>query len=328
MYRPRSRGTTAAIAFLSACIVAVPLASGDNLGGCWHVEGEVTHYAGLRTVYVYGHYDDIIDVRLEPIVDPDPPLRFKGQAYVVQTGNQLEGRGSRDVPCGENPEVEYAGTVFEDNRLELTATIPGLHEYCEPNELRAPSDPNESCEFQQTDWVAFFHGTYDPYERVITGTFDATQEQDDKECWASTWHTLAVVRDTVQSGTLKISVGCTTCDRASPWQVGLPDLNKVTCGQRVIDPCEADSGERLEFWCSGDGGKHYEVKYFRPRSDKEDEGFRIAKCWFNEATNYITYMGIPGTPYLIRSIVVAELELTLTLSRSCAARQSGVRSPP
>jgi len=286
MCTARGMQVSLAVAFWSVYMGVVPPASGANLTGCFQMAAEVTDHNRLRTVYVYDDHGHLIDIQREILSRPDPNRsQFRGRGFIAQCDSDVEGTISRDVPCGEEPNVKFMGTVSEDNRVELITTIPGRRELCTHDAV--------SCYHSQTDWAGLFEGVYDPNKRVISGTFEAYQEQDNEECWGEGWHWLEGITDAVTKGTFTITIGC-----FGPEELVKPFAG-LECGcpmvQGIVDSniYSADSGERLELLCIGgecpDRRPHFELRYYQSKCDKE--GFCIARCWFPGGANRIWCTG-------------------------------------
>jgi len=198
MYTAINTRASIAIAFWSVYVSATPLVSGANLSGQWRLEAELIHHSGHKIIYLYDDLGNLVEYREEDITDPDPPIHFGGYGPVVHSDGKIEGTLTREVTCGEVPQVMCTGSVSEDNRVELTCTIPGASGFC---------DLDGSFHYwSQTDWVGSFEGIYDPTKRVITGTFEANQEQDSDEFWGYGYYYREERTHTLQSGTFTIRI--------------------------------------------------------------------------------------------------------------------------
>jgi len=207
--------------------------SGPDLSGLWHVEGELLRERGHRILFAYGelHEGDYDEARAIHFGD--------GECFPIdQSGSTIVGTGLRNIPCGEQPIVMFKGSVFNDNRVELTVTIPGIEEWCYRDQI---------LHFVQTDWVASFKGIYDPTRKVITGTFTANQERDYLEGWqpdGSYW--FEDETNVIQTGTFAITVQA-------------PELNIVDAN--MVSPDELGMAIRVKFPEDAPEGSLKKVKF-------------------------------------------------------------------
>jgi hypothetical protein len=297
----RNRCVAAATTSWISCLIVASLVvaadesaqfQGPDISGLWQVEGELLHYSGHRILFAYGELRD-------EDYDEAMAIHFgDGECFsIVQSGSTIEGTGLRKIPCGEQPIVIFKGTVFNDNRVELTVTIPEIEEWCYRE---------QTLHFKQTDWIGSFEGIYDPTEKVITGTFTAKQERDYLEGWeqdGSYWW-FEDRTNCKWSGTFEITVNC-GCDSNKvpvPYRkIGgaaapsAPVVNPLPgCPERPSNAAvmyyknATKSGESLEVWCVAGDSTHFELRYWRTGNPK----WRcIGVCVFEDACNDITYSG-------------------------------------
>jgi hypothetical protein len=244
-----TRHAWAAIVCWMVCISPAPLVLaadpddqffGPNLTGQWQVEGELLRESGHRVLYAYDElrdedYDEAMAIHFG---DGEPPVS------VVQHGRKVEGIGARNVPCGDYPQVLFVGTVSEDNRVELTVRIPGIEEWCYQD---------QTLHFVQTDWVGSFNGTYDPAQRVITGTFTANQERDYLEGWqpdGSYW--FEDETNVIQTGTFAITIQAPELNIVDAHMVS-PDELGIWIRVKFPEDTPKESLKKVKLWATING---------------------------------------------------------------------------
>ena len=219
MYTAINIRVSIAIAFWSVYVSAATLVSGANLSGQWRLECELIHQSGNRIVYMYDGFGNLVEYREEDIIDPDTPIHFSGYGPVGQSDSKIEGIITReDVSCGEVEQVACMGRVSEDNRVEFTIIVPGASGFCDLD--------GSSHYWLQTDWVGSFEGLYDPTKRIITGTFEASQDRDCDVFWGDGYYYHEERTHKLQSGTFTVTICCSDRD-ARAWE-RMPDAIEST----------------------------------------------------------------------------------------------------
>jgi pimeloyl-ACP methyl ester carboxylesterase len=235
----------AAIAWWITCVGAAPLLLGANLSGWWRPEGELLHESGHRTIWVFGTDGDLIEVREEDYRNADR-IDFTGdRTCVVQTDDRVDGTGTREVPCGEQPEVRYIGIVSEDNSVKLTITIAGVSDSCVLGDM--------ACDFFQTDWVGYFEGVYDSTKRVVGGTYVGNQDYYFHRCWKDDGSSFSEERtNIVQSGTFTITIHAIDFNIVDANMVSPSELG-VGIKVRYPQDMPEDGWRKVKLWATING---------------------------------------------------------------------------